>query len=172
VYSLGVILYEILTGKLPFEASEASELARMHRQETPTPLRQIKPEVPEALEEITLKVLSKEPSARYRTADQLGRVLLSFGNLNQEVTGPIILPNNHQPLKETSQPEYIPPQNEPVAGQPIPYFPIDAIEEEQEEYVVVNESIDWITWLLALLAFTTILGLIPFWLYIYFSINP
>jgi serine/threonine-protein kinase len=172
VYSLGVILYEILTGKLPFEASEASELARMHRQETPTPLRQIKPEVPEALEEITLKVLSKEPSARYRTADQLGRVLLSFGNLNQEVTGPIILPNNHQPLKATTQPEVIPPQAEPASGQPIPYFPIDAKEEGQEEFAVVNESIDWITWLLALLAFTTILGLIPFWLYVYFSINP
>jgi hypothetical protein len=75
-------------------------------------------------------------------------------------------------LKATTQPEGIPPQAEPASGQPIPYFPIDAKEEGQEEFAVVNESIDWITWLLALLAFTTILGLIPFWLYIYFSINP
>lgn len=174
VYSLGVILYEVLTGKLPFEASEASELARMHRQESPTPLRQVNPDVPETLEEITLKVLSKEPSARYRTADQLGRVLLSFGNLNQEPTGPIILPNNHLPIiEEAPQSEVTPPQIEPTSsGQAVPYFPIDAVEVEEDQPTVVNESIDWTTWLLALLAFTTILGLIPFWLYIYFSINP
>ncbi len=174
VYSLGVILYEVLTGKLPFEASEASELARMHRQESPAPLRQVNPDVPETLEEITLKVLSKEPSARYRTADQLGRVLLSFGNLNQEPTGPIILPNNHLPIiEEAPQSEVTPPQIEPTSsGQAVPYFPIDAVEVEEDQPTVVNESIDWTTWLLALLAFTTILGLIPFWLYIYFSINP
>jgi eukaryotic-like serine/threonine-protein kinase len=92
VYALGVILYEMLTGHLPFEASEATELARMHRMEVPIPPRRLNPAIPEALEEITLKVLSKEPAARYRTADQLGRVLLSFGKVNQDKTGPIILP--------------------------------------------------------------------------------
>jgi len=172
VYSLGVILYEVLTGKLPFEASEASELARMHRQDKPVPLRQINPTIPEPLEEITLKVLSKEPSSRYRTADQLGRVLLSFGNLNQDITGPIILPNNHnqQQPQATPEPEIFAPKDEPTPVEAVPYFPIEV--EEPEQPLMVNEKIDWMTWLLALLAFTTILGLIPFWLYIYFSINP
>lgn len=172
VYSLGVILYEVLTGKLPFEASEASELARMHRQDQPVPLRQINPTIPEPLEQITLKVLSKEPSARYRTADQLGRVLLSFGNLNEDITGPIILPNNHnrQQPQTTPKPEIFTPKDEPTPVEAIPYFPVEV--EEQEQPLMVNEKIDWMTWLLALLAFTAILGLIPFWLYIYFSINP
>jgi serine/threonine-protein kinase len=140
----------------------------MHRNEKPLPPRQLNPNIPEPLDEIVLKVLSKEPAARYRTADQLGRVLLSFGNVNEEKTGPYILPRSkksnqngqaHQP--PTSQPlvmETIPDENPMVT-----YF-----EPEIDE----DESIDWITWVLGLLAFTAILGLIPFWLYIYFSINP
>jgi serine/threonine-protein kinase len=168
VYSLGIILYEMLTGKLPFEASESTELARMHREEEPLPPRRINPEIPEALEEITLKVLSKEPAARYRTADQLGRVLLSFGSLNKEKTGPIVLPqagNTEQPAVERP---YVPPP-QPAVQEIEPYpEPLVIAEDEAEE----SAGIDWVTWGLGLLAFTAVLGLIPFWLFIYFSIRP
>ncbi|NLW71487.1 MAG: serine/threonine protein kinase [Chloroflexi bacterium] len=75
VYSLGVILYEMLTGRVPFVSSSSSELARMHREETPVSPRTYNTSIPSQLEEIILKVLSKEPAARYRTADQLGRLL-------------------------------------------------------------------------------------------------
>jgi len=169
VYSLGVILYEMLTGRLPFEASDATELARMHRVEVPIPPKRLNPQIPEALEEITLKVLSKEPAARYRTADQLGRVLLSFGNLNQDKTGPIILPQGKRSgtqavLQRTAAP-VARPSRRPIE-EPLPEEPV--WEETDEE----GKQIDWVTWLLGLLAFTTVFGLIPFWLYIYFSINP
>jgi len=168
VYSLGVILYEMLTGQLPFEAGEASELARMHREVVPVPPRRLNPDIPEPLEEITLKVLSKEPAARYRTADQLGRVLLSFGNFNKEKTGPIILPqptgtSQHLKIKEsikTTSPEI------KSILQPLTEEEITSLPDEEEK------GIDWITWGLGLLAFTTVLGLIPFWLFIYFSTRP
>lgn len=78
VYSLGVVFYEMLTGQLPFIAATAADLARLHRDTPPIPPSQLNPSIPSALETILLKVLSKEPSARYRTADQFGRVLINF----------------------------------------------------------------------------------------------
>jgi eukaryotic-like serine/threonine-protein kinase len=165
VYSLGIILYEMLTGKLPFEASEATELARMHREEIPLPPRRLNPNIPEPLEEITLKVLSKEPAARYRTADQLGRVLLSFGKVNKEKAGAIVLPQSGNGDEYTAFEPSAPTEIEEAPQSPSRQ---GIISEQQEE----EEGFDWVTWALGLLAFTTVLGLIPFWLFVYFSTKP
>ena len=168
VYSLGIILYEMLTGQLPFEASDSTELARMHREVPPLPPRRINPAIPEALEEITLKVLAKEPSSRYRTADQLGRVLLSFGGIVTDKTGPIVLPQ----AKNDKTPSLDRPFYSPDIQAALPDEGLPAEFEEAELEESETGSIDWITWGLGLLAFTAVLGLVPFWLFIYFSIRP
>lgn len=83
VYSLGVVFYEMLTGQLPFIGTTATELARMHRETPPVPPSRLNPSIAPALERIMLKVLSKEPSGRYRTADQFGRVLINFSTAQE-----------------------------------------------------------------------------------------
>ncbi|MDH5607283.1 MAG: protein kinase, partial [Anaerolineae bacterium] len=75
VYSLGVVMYQMFTGQLPFIGATSTELAKMHRQAKPIPPKELNPFIPAELNEVILKVLEKEPSLRYRTADQLGRVL-------------------------------------------------------------------------------------------------
>lgn len=71
VYSIGVMLYEMLTGKLPFEADSAVSVAIKQLQEDPKPPREINPDIPKGLEEITLKAMRKEPTQRYTTAESM-----------------------------------------------------------------------------------------------------
>jgi serine/threonine protein kinase len=138
VYALGVILFEMVTGQLPFSASSSEALARMHLKNAPPMPRQLNPEIPPALEQIILKVLAKEPAARYRTADQLGRVLMTFA-----------------PHSAAS----LPPANLPISGDiSAPEAPTTALEPGPL-------GLDWLAILLGLIAFIAVGGLIPLWLF-------
>jgi serine/threonine-protein kinase len=139
VYSLGVVLYEMVTGRLPFEAADSSLLAEQHIAAMPPPPRSLNPVIPASLEQVLLKVLAKEPSARYRTADQFGRVLESVGA---------------QPDGEVLTDGLVEPGSEPD-GYTLPL----SIEEQ--------EPLDWIAIILGLIAFIAVGGLIPLWLWIW-----
>lgn len=218
VYSLGIILYEMLTGRLPFIASDSTELARMHREDKPVAPRYYNPAIPPNLEEIILKVLSKEPSGRYRTADQLGRLLLGLydNNPDRNVTMAFVHDTFQRERPETSQPEAetVPPSVQEIspakeASAPSPLqkpiqapislrpgdFNVRPVQSKQEkrtpsgsasEYKQTplpqtqpptagdweDDSIDWKTWLLGIAASLLLIGLIPFWLYIYLILKP
>jgi predicted ATPase/signal transduction histidine kinase len=68
LYSLGVILYELLTGELPFRAADPVEWAHCHVARPPRPPAQIVPTVPAGLAEVVLKLLAKQPEERYQSA--------------------------------------------------------------------------------------------------------
>jgi serine/threonine-protein kinase len=78
-------MFEMLSGQLPFQAENAVELAELHQTAPPPSLRPLNPNVPPQLEQVIVKVLSKEPSARYRTADQLGRVLANLNIIEDDL---------------------------------------------------------------------------------------
>jgi serine/threonine-protein kinase len=139
VYALGVIFFEMLTGRLPFEASDSAALAELHLTTPPPQPRSLNPDIPAALESIVLKVLSKEPSSRYRTADQLGRVLMTFASrAGMAESLPVAIP-----------------APEPVHDPQALTAPMD----------LGADQVDWLAVLLGLLAFVAVGGLIPLWLW-------
>jgi serine/threonine-protein kinase len=73
VYSIGVVLYEMLAGHTPFDGDSAVQFALAHETRTPPPLP---PQTPEALERVVIRALAKRPTERYPDAAAMGRALL------------------------------------------------------------------------------------------------
>lgn len=135
VYSLGVILFEALTGRLPFQSQQSDRLADLHLRAAPPSPRAFNPSISPALDQIILKVLAKEPSARYRTADQFGRVLAGLA----------------LPASPTAA---FPPEPRALPDAPTSTLPPAA-----------PTTVDWIAVALGLLAFLAVGGLLPVWLW-------
>ncbi len=75
LYSLGAVLYEAITGRHPFEADDPIAVISMHVNVPPVSPRFHRPEIPTVLESVILRLLAKDPTARYASADELARVL-------------------------------------------------------------------------------------------------
>lgn len=75
LYSLGVIFYQMLTGALPFKSDTPWGLLHQHISQSPVPVRQINPDVPESIERAVMRLLEKEPEKRYPSALALRRDL-------------------------------------------------------------------------------------------------
>ena len=69
LYSAGVVLYEMLTGKVPFTGDSAIEIAMKHVNDLPKPPSSLRPEIPPELDQIVLRALAKDPEDRYQTAE-------------------------------------------------------------------------------------------------------
>ena len=78
IYSLGVVMYEMLSGKLPYTGSTLAEIAVKHMNASPAPLREQFPAIPQELEKITLKAMNPNLDERYQTANELLEALDSF----------------------------------------------------------------------------------------------
>ncbi|MFO7740795.1 MAG: Stk1 family PASTA domain-containing Ser/Thr kinase [Anaerolineae bacterium] len=148
VYSIGVMMYEMLAGSPPFQAENPTALAMKHLREEPPPLTARNSQVPPRLEWIVRKVLSKEPSARYRTAHQLARVLEDYRLDVEQPTG-------WQPAVVSPPTPH--PEEERAAG--------------REPKTIQKKSFgsEALAWVLGVIALVAVVGLIPLWWLVYRS---
>jgi len=86
VYSLGIVMFEMLTGKLPFTGTDQQELALAHIRDAVPHATDYNPRVPYNLDKIIYKVMSKNPNDRYANGDALGRILQSYKQQGTENT--------------------------------------------------------------------------------------
>jgi serine/threonine-protein kinase len=175
VYAIGIILFEMLTGRLPFAAESHTAMALKHLHTPPPLVTEFNPGIPSQLAQIINKLLAKEPAGRYRTAGQLGRILTTYRQRSQEETGPI-----HAPLVASTQPIPAVPVAEqktevfrrpeleddeaitrpPMRPIPKPAEPIKVAVKSEPETAVPT---DWTAVSLGIFALVALIGLIPLW---------
>ncbi len=79
IWSLGVILFELVSGEFPFDSSSAPELCAMILRDPPRRLRAVAPQVPEALEAVVMRCLEKDPERRFASVAELAAAIEPFG---------------------------------------------------------------------------------------------
>lgn len=140
VYAMGVVLYRMLTGRLPFQAETSMAIMLKHLQEPPTPPRSLNPLIPAALERIVLVCLSKDPLTRYANGNVLADALGDLLDLSQE-------PTSVRPAVPAGKPAVSTTPAAPAAPR--------------------TTSFDWLALILGILAIAAIVGLIPLWYSVY-----
>jgi beta-lactam-binding protein with PASTA domain/tRNA A-37 threonylcarbamoyl transferase component Bud32 len=103
IYSVGVILYEMLTGQLPFTGDTAVSIAYKHVTEDPVPPRVVNPDIPEGLEAVVMKALAKNPENRYQSADQMRGDLLRLLK-GEKVEATPLMPADQTSIFEAAEP--------------------------------------------------------------------
>ncbi len=144
VYSIGVILYEMLTGAPPFHDEETQVLLLKHLREMPPPMQLSNPRVPDKLEAIVRTMLAKQPTMRYRNAAQAGTILEGYLRELEEQTIPV----------------------EEVAALPRGEGGERGSDISSGEGAAQPEE-DRFLWMLFALAVILVLGLIPLWWHVY-----
>jgi serine/threonine-protein kinase len=173
VYAIGVVFFELLTGRLPFIADTHTALALKHMQEPPPRASDINPLVPQQMDQILYKVLAKEPAARYRTGDQLGRILSAYRDSSYQATTTISLLDLEAPLYEQTTSVY----QRPSGGSAYSQTPavdltsgyLGTAYTGGSPQTVQAAGRDWIAVTLGILAVAALLGLIPLWYFVFLA---
>src|SRR5439155_1460378 len=99
VYSLGVVMYESLSGRPPFEGDSPVAVAYKHVREAPPPLRQMVPDIPAPLDAIITRCMAKVPDNRYQSAEELRQDLALFAQGQPVMAGrtAVVAPPPPQP---------------------------------------------------------------------------
>lgn len=115
LYSLGILLYEILSGRVPFQSGSDYELMRSQVEVAPPPPRQFAPHIPESVERIILRALAKEPEDRFQSAAEFREAILSCPEAEDltsdatqwirfDQTQAVNISNSDEAAKEAQQP--------------------------------------------------------------------
>jgi serine/threonine-protein kinase len=154
VYSLGVVLYELVCGGVPFVADSPVSVAYKHVREEPVPPSQRNTDVPKGLEQIIMSALAKEPEQRYQSADDMRADLLRFRRGRPLAAAPVTAIVAEMPTATVANAAVSAPPT--VANPRVPVDDDEALEPRRRRHPALFT-------LLTLLVLALLLGGILFW---------
>ena len=164
IYSLGIIMYRMAAGRLPFVGNNKSILIQRQLNEMPLPFceRPMPQEVPDDLERIIFKLLAKDPDDRYQTVEQLKEALERVDTRSEELRAEDAA--QQEPIKwivfhEDDRPEGMPPRCPTIE-------PRSGTSESAQERIPGGDS-SRRSWIPLVLALALVLGLAAYWLVLY-----
>lgn len=171
IYSLGVVLYQVLTGRVPFEAKTPTQILLAHVAQPPTPPTHINPAIPRAVEAVVLRALAKRPEERWTSAGEMAQALAraASGVSAPAYVAPTVIPSRSSP---TPPPSYAPPSSyaSPSSYGPQPATPPPPPPAAAQPYTPPpppvarsGRAVNWLLWGglgAAALAFACILGFV------------
>ena len=159
IYALGIILYELLTGSVPFDGEAAVTIALKHFQDELPSIKDLDPTTPQALENVVLKATAKEPADRYKTAEEMSEDLataLSPARANEAKWVPQAMTKETQvitPLEEDT------PMPESFKSMPLPKEKSEETPVMAEETLPDPKSKKHKKWWIILLVILALLGI-------------
>lgn len=123
IYSLGIVLFELLTGQIPFSGESAVSIALKHMQ-TETPfVRTFNPSIPQSLENVVLKATAKDPFHRYQSIEEM------YNDLQTVLTP-----------ERANEERFMPPEEEGEVTKAMPIFAEDKLQDTDSENTIVNQK--------------------------------
>ncbi len=167
VYAIGIILYEILTGHVPFVGVDDQDVARKQLYEAHVPVDRINPVIPEPLARIVDAAMAKNPNERFLTADHLREALIMYkqGSLDPGSRQTPISAMVGSPLQSVGYPVSTPPPPPPPPAQQ--YVPAS-----QAAKTPQKGGVDTIMLMLGFVAILAVVGLIPLFVAVYGAYVP
>ncbi len=101
IYALGIVLYEMLAGDVPFKADQAVQVALRHMRDPMPSLREANPTVPQSIENIVIRATAKDPKKRYRSCREMWQDLSTCLKAERVNEPKLVIENPPQPKKET-----------------------------------------------------------------------
>lgn len=162
LYSVGVVLYELLTGKVPFTGDSPVEIAMRHLSDTPPPPSEVKDGIPHELDMVVMRALAKDPETRYQSAEEMNADLervargLGVSSETEEAATQIIAGVNAMPTQISRA---------PTAARTTPAYPVEPVYYDYEEERRRRPVWPWIV------AFLLVIGAVVGGWYVYNQIQ-
>ncbi|MDQ7028871.1 MAG: protein kinase [Ardenticatenia bacterium] len=184
VYAIGVVLFEMLAGRPPFQGEDHVAIALQHLNESPPRLSQLNPRVPPSVERLVERMLSKDPAQRFATADDVASVIFHLLHASTDATAAVPAlsstpvapptPSDTPPAASPPPSTFMRRRSRHTPGQVAGAGPSAARSRKQRGRPVaaarpatISPGIDWVGIVLGMLALLALLGLIPLYALVY-----